>query len=93
MNKSDLLARSVIVSLLAVGTMAASNQAAAAEKPPMEKCFGIAKAHENDCAVKNSSHACAGQATKDGEKDAYVYVPKGTCKKIVGGSLTYTPKS
>jgi uncharacterized membrane protein len=91
MNKSDLLARSAIMSLLAAGAMAVNHPVSAAEKPPMEKCYGIAKAHKNDCAVKNSSHSCAGQATKNGEKDAFVYVPKGACEKIVGGSLTYTP--
>lgn len=92
MNNSDLFARSVMLSLLAGGAMMASNAVFAADKPVMEKCYGIAKAHENDCSVKNSSHSCAGQATKDSEKDAFVYVPKGTCQKIVGGSLTYTPE-
>ena len=31
--------------------------------------------------------ACAATATKDGQKDAWLYVPKGTCEKIVGASL------
>ena len=51
----------------------------------MEKCYGVAKAGKNDC--QTSAHACAGQASKDGQGDSWVYVPKGTCEKIVGGSL------
>ncbi|MGZ5858932.1 MAG: BufA1 family periplasmic bufferin-type metallophore, partial [Burkholderiaceae bacterium] len=33
--------------------------AADAEK---EKCFGVAKAGQNDCASSNGSHSCAGQS-------------------------------
>ena len=29
------------------------------------KCYGIAKAGENDCANKAGTHSCAGQATVD----------------------------
>lgn len=48
-----------------------------------EKCAGIAKAGMNDCQTAMSS--CAGTAKKDGQADAWVYVPAGTCAKIVGG--------
>jgi uncharacterized membrane protein len=68
-------------SLLAVGTLSA---VAAEKAPPMEKCFGIVKAGKNDCQTSKS--ACAGTATKDGQKDAWIYIPKGTCDKIVGAS-------
>ncbi|MCB1769325.1 MAG: DUF2282 domain-containing protein, partial [Candidatus Competibacteraceae bacterium] len=47
--------------------------------------YGIVKAGKNDC--QTSAHACAGQASKDGQGDSWVYVPKGTCAKIVGSSL------
>ena len=50
-----------------------------------EKCYGIAKSGRNDCQTDKSS--CAGTAKKDGQPDAWVAVPKGTCEKIVGGSL------
>lgn len=50
----------------------------------MEKCYGIVKAGMNDCGT--ASHGCAGEAKKDGEKDAWVYVPTGLCNRIVGGS-------
>ena len=50
-----------------------------------EKCFGISKAGKNDCQTTHSS--CAGTSKTDGQKDAWVSVPKGACEKIVGGSL------
>ena len=50
----------------------------------IEKCGGVAKAGKNDCAT--ASHACAGQATADGGKE-WVYVPRGTCEKLVDGSV------
>ncbi|MBK8533643.1 MAG: DUF2282 domain-containing protein [Candidatus Competibacteraceae bacterium] len=45
----------------------------------------MVKAGKNDC--QTSAHACAGQASKDGQGDSWVYVPKGSCEKIVDGSL------
>ena len=60
--------------------------AAPAQVPQTEKCFGVAKAGKNDCQTKHSS--CAGTSKKDGQSDAWLYVGKGSCEKIVGGSLT-----
>ena len=51
----------------------------------MEKCYGVAKAGKNDCATANSS--CAGTAKNDGQKDAFLALPKGTCERLVGGGL------
>jgi uncharacterized membrane protein len=50
-----------------------------------EKCYGIAKASKNDCAA--GVHSCAGQATMNGDKSSFVYLPKGACAKIAGGSM------
>ncbi|MFZ5784352.1 MAG: DUF2282 domain-containing protein [Pseudomonadota bacterium] len=50
-----------------------------------EKCYGVAKAGKNDCQTATSS--CAGTAKKDGQADAWVSVPKGTCEKIAGGVI------
>jgi uncharacterized membrane protein len=57
------------------------------EKPtyPYEKCYGIAKAGMNDCFF--ASNSCAGTVTTDHVPGAWIYVPKGTCQKIVGGNL------
>jgi uncharacterized membrane protein len=64
--------------------------AAPAQVPQTEKCFGVAKAGKNDCQTKHSS--CAGTSKKDGQGDAWLYVTKGSCEKIVGGSLTEPTK-
>ncbi len=52
-----------------------------------EKCAGIAKAGKNDCGALDGSHGCAGQAKSDNLSHEWVYVPQGTCEKIVGGSV------
>lgn len=44
----------------------------------------------NDCGT--SKHACGGMATKDGDKEEGVYVPEGTCNKIVGGTVKAAKK-
>jgi uncharacterized membrane protein len=51
-----------------------------------EKCYGIAKAGQNDCANLAGTHSCAGQASKDNAPDEWKYVPKGECKKAGGMS-------
>ncbi len=43
-----------------------------------EKCYGIAKAGQNDCASA-SNNSCAGTTKSDYEKAAWSLVPKGTC--------------
>jgi len=57
------------------------------EKPTYdyEKCYGAAKAGRNDCFT--ASNSCAGTTEEDSQRDAWIYVPKGTCDKIVGGNL------
>ena len=75
----------VIASILALGTVTLSTNTIAATDDT-EKCYGIVKAGKNDCATNTTG--CAGSATKDAQKDAFILVPKGTCEKIVGGSTT-----
>lgn len=62
------------------------NPANAATNNKMEKCYGIVKTAMNDCQTATAS--CAGSATKDNQPDAFIFLPKGDCNKIVGGSLT-----
>lgn len=69
-----------------VGAIALSTSARADTPAPVEKCFGVAKAGKNDCQTASSS--CAGSSKQDRQPDAWIYVPKGTCDKISGGSLT-----
>lgn len=84
MNANHNVLSAAIGSLLVLGL---AGTAAAADAPVMEKCFGIAKAGKNDCSVKQSSHSCAGHATKDNDPNDFVALPKGTCEKIAKGSL------
>lgn len=72
------VATAAIASLLALG---ATGTAVAADK---EKCFGIAKAGQNDCANLSGSHSCAGQAKVDNDKGEWKYVAKGSCKTMKG---------
>ena len=50
-----------------------------------EKCYSIVKAGKNDC--QTASSACASTSKNDNQGDAWIYVPAGTCERIVGGSL------
>ena len=84
MKNSHILS-AAMGSLLMLGL--ASSNAYAADKPKMEKCFGIAKAGMNDCSSNKSAHSCAGQATRNNDPKDFVAVPKGTCNKIAGGHL------
>jgi uncharacterized membrane protein len=63
-----------------------SATAFAADDANTEKCYGVAKAGKNDCA--GAAHACAGQSSKDKSAREFIALPKGTCERIVGGSLT-----
>jgi uncharacterized membrane protein len=76
------------VSALGVLALAAAQAQAGPVAQPAgsEKCYGVAKAAKNDCAA--GSHSCAGQVTKNFDKSAYVYLPKGACAKLAGGALT-----
>lgn len=76
----------ITAAVAGVITVAAAT-AIAADKVPQEKCYGIAKAGQNDCQTANNS--CAGQSTKDYQGDAFKYVAKGTCLKMKG---SLTPK-
>ena len=83
MKSMSTLLASAIIGTLSLGL--ATGNATAAEKTPMEKCYGVSKAGKNDC--QTSVSACAGTAKKDSQKDAWLYLPKGSCEKIVGASL------
>jgi uncharacterized membrane protein len=82
--------RAVVASAVAAAFSLAISTAAQSAPAPMpkydhEKCYGISKAGKNDCQTKMSS--CAGTAKQNAQSDAWVYVPKGTCEKIVNGSM------
>lgn len=85
--KTQTLVSSALAAALSLGFVA---QAQAADSGK-EKCYGIAKAGQNDCANANGSHSCAGQSKIDNGKDEWKYVAKGSCEKA-GGSTTPATK-
>jgi uncharacterized membrane protein len=74
--------------VLNAAALFAATVPAVAETASTEKCYGVARAGKNDCQTKHSS--CAATSKKDGQRDAWLTVPKGTCEKLVGGMLTFT---
>ena len=71
-------------SLMSLAMLSAPVLAQAAAK---EKCFGIAKAGQNDCANLAGTHSCAGQSKVDSDKGEWKYVAEGTCKTMNGMSM------
>jgi uncharacterized membrane protein len=82
--KYSLVAASALVAVLAAPILAQAGPAAVPTSFTPEKCYGIAKAGLNDC--QTATHSCAGTSTKDMDGASWIYVPAGTCSKIVGGS-------
>jgi uncharacterized membrane protein len=78
MNQRALLAATAATLM----TMALASAPVAAQEK--EKCFGIAKAGQNDCANASGAHSCAGQAKVDMDKGEWKYVAKGTCESMKG---------
>jgi uncharacterized membrane protein len=77
-----LIASSALASILALGLIGP----AAAQESGKEKCYGIAKAGQNDCANLSGSHSCAGQTKDDMSPADWKYVAKGSCKSMGGMS-------
>ena len=90
LNARKLTAVTAVLSLgtaLAVGTVSAAEPLVFCKE--QERCFGVSKAGKNDCATATS--ACSGTATQDFQKDAWMYLPKGSCLKLASGTLTAPP--
>jgi uncharacterized membrane protein len=84
MNNTQKIA--AVAAMSTLGMMMASGANAVPDQPKnWEKCAGIAKAGKNDCGALDGAHGCAGQATLDNDDNEWVYVPEGSCEKIVGG--------
>lgn len=81
-NAAPSLAVIAMAAGIAAGLAAAPAHAA---KPEMEKCYGVAKAGQNDCAAGPGT-SCAGTSTRDYQGNAWKLVAKGICIR------TQTPK-
>lgn len=83
------------LNLLAIAAALAASAAHAQvfpEKPSykFEKCYGVAKAGQNDCTT--ALHSCGSTSVKDSEPNDWIYTPKGTCLKLAGGKLSPSDK-
>jgi uncharacterized membrane protein len=78
------LAGAFATALATLAAQAASTGPADTEammaKGGVEKCFGVAKAGENDCA--EGAHSCAGMSTADYDPASFKLVPTGTCTSM-----------
>ena len=80
--KTPTVVSTALAAALSLGLVA--QEQAADDKAAKEKCFGIAKAGQNDCANLNGSHSCAGQSKTDNAAEEWKYVAKGSCKSAGG---------
>ena len=76
-----------MIAAAAAAVMSLSMVAVPAAAQEKEKCYGIAKAGQNDCASVTGTHSCAGQSKVDMDKTEWKYVAKGTCKQMGGLSV------
>lgn len=87
-NQKNQMIAYAMAGVLTLGTLTTSPSHAEESMPMsnikgMEKCYGVANAHQNDCGTE--AHNCAGEAKLAGDKSEFILVPTGLCKKIVGG--------
>lgn len=80
MKTKSIIASTAISGLLALGL---AGNAFAEDAAAKEKCYGVAKAGQNDCAA--NGHSCQGQSKTDNDPTEWKYVAKGTCGDM-GGS-------
>jgi uncharacterized membrane protein len=71
-----------IAGLFALGAAGTS----LAQDKGQEKCWGAAKAGQNDCGSNKTAHSCAGQSKKDYDPNDFKMVKTGSCVQM-GGSL------
>ncbi len=83
MNRRGVMIAAAVGGLIAAGGLSQASAADAAAGN--EKCFGVVRAGKNDCATP--AHSCQGEARKDRDAREWIYLPKGTCERIAGGSL------
>lgn len=84
-NTTAAAAASAALGMLVANAAQAANHGKMMKKG-MEKCYGVNALKKNDCGIPNVS-PCAGTAKMAKDPKAWILVPKGTCKKIAGGSL------
>jgi uncharacterized membrane protein len=89
MTPRNKLIHTAIAGVIALAGVPQVQAQSADANAPKEKCYGIAKAGQNDCGT--ARHTCAGQAKQDNAPDDWKYVPKGTCEKVGGKTAPGNP--
>jgi uncharacterized membrane protein len=77
MKLQSLAITAAALTALAAGAALAQDKGASI-KGEKEKCYGVAKAGQNDCAAGPGT-TCAGTSKADYQGNAWKYVAKGTC--------------
>jgi uncharacterized membrane protein len=75
--------KALIASALALAIAGATSAEAA-----KVKCYGIAKAGQNDCASEANHHDCSGHSPKDNDPNEYKNVASVEQCKAKGGFLS-----
>ncbi|WP_338771522.1 DUF2282 domain-containing protein [Massilia sp. METH4] len=83
--------RTMIAAALAAACAAGAAHAQMGGGADKEKCYGVAKAGQNDCGSSDGAHGCASMAQTDNAPTEWKWVAKGTCEKL-GGKTTPPPK-
>jgi uncharacterized membrane protein len=81
MNRRSYAVTAFALAAFAAGAAYAADEPMGAEKPAMEKCYGVSMAGKNDCAA-GAGTTCAGTAKADYQGNAWKFVPAGTCTTI-----------
>lgn len=85
---------------LSLGLMVTTNASAQAQQPEWEKnavtsekCYGVAKAGQNDCESLDyrgggcGGHSCSGLSRKDSDNNEWLFVPTGLCARLTNGKV------
>ncbi len=81
---------SALIAAVSISMAQAENSPSESDR---EKCYGVAKAGDNECAgmnAKGEKQSCPGWSEKDNDPYAWSYVPKGKCLKM-GGKMNPAP--
>ena len=94
MTRISTTALAALLALSAGAALAAEGRTPLITRAFGERCYGVAKAGQNDCKA-GAGTSCAGTAKADYQGDHYKKTPKGTCTSIKTpkgmGSLTPKP--
>lgn len=85
MNKK-LVASAALAAVMATVMVPASHAGG------KDKCYGVAKAGQNDCSNLAGTHSCAGQSKVDNDPGEWKLVAKGSCKDLGGMSKVEAKK-